>query len=110
MKKIPITFIERGRTPGCEPYKYRMLVRSEVAAVYEQTKKGVSRFGVAAYEVLTILRHTHDRLIGGRAISSAGDEFLPSSESWGQYGFTYTNEREAMRKFYELTHAEVENK
>ena len=53
------------------------------------------------YEVVKVRRRKKDRLAFGRCIAKEGDEYLPSKEEWGTYGFTYVTLKEAKEK-YEL--------
>jgi hypothetical protein len=72
----------------------RRLVRSSVAS----ESRGCAEACVC-YEVIRV-RYRDGFHIGGRFIEAA--EVYPRSESWGKYGFTFTDKDAAFAKLREL--------
>jgi hypothetical protein len=57
---------------------------------------------VVSYEVQVVRVHRRDMLMNGRLMSCAGDEYLPSSSEWGQYGWSFGRLQDAERKFQQV--------
>jgi len=57
---------------------------------------------VVSYEVQVVRVHRRDMLMNGRLMSCAGDEYLPSSSEWGQYGWSFGSLQDAERKFQQV--------
>ena len=57
---------------------------------------------VVSYEVQVVRVHRRDMLMNGRLMSCAGDEYLPSSSEWGQYGWSFSSLQDAERKFQQV--------
>lgn len=57
---------------------------------------------VVSYEVQLVRVHRRDMLMNGRLMSCAGDEYLPSSSEWGQYGWSFGRLQDAERKFQQV--------
>jgi len=55
------------------------------------------------YEVVQVQSHKKDRYASGNLIARAGDEFYPSSASFGDKGWYYPERPQAEAKFKELT-------
>ncbi len=88
MIPIPTKFCTGG-------FDYKQVIRDDRCAIYRQTKGRTE-----SYEVV-ILRHNkaHTWPTG---TTSPARESMPSSESWGIYGFTHTDLSRAMVKFREI--------
>lgn len=76
-------------------YTHRLMKREGNIALYSLT-----RFGRMSYEVVKIRAYKTDRAFINR---KAGDEYLPSNEEWGTYGFTFNSLSDAERHFKALT-------
>lgn len=81
-------------------FLFRQIERNGDVAIFEQTKEP----GIRAFEVVRIRTappHPKDpRLDGADRVES-----YPSSEHWGRYGWTYTTEEDARKKFAALCEA-----
>ena len=93
MNKLPDKFTKRGFT-------FTLIRRSEHAAIYSQQWNGNKNASIA-YEVIRP-RIQDTRLIDGKWQASEPYETYPSSETWGQNGWTFTNEDDAISKFASL--------
>ncbi|PNC89839.1 hypothetical protein [Akkermansia muciniphila] len=83
MRTIPKEFNKHG-------YRYTLVSRIGEIAIYSQ-EKGTHR----NFEVMVIRKHKYDNDFTGR---KAGDEYLPSPEEWGTYGWTLTTYEAAVQK------------
>lgn len=86
--------------------KYKGFILTQISrdgniAVYSQVWTGCKNPSVA-YEVIRVQSH-NGREIQGKVYPPA--EYYPSSESWGQKGWTYTDKDSALRKALELAAA-----
>ena len=93
--KISGNFIGRGDTKGCTFTELKR--RGDVSLYLRQTPHGPT------YEVVRIQTHQKDRYVSGKLIARAGDEFYPSSASFGDKGWYYPEKPQAEAKFAELT-------
>ena len=89
MKKIPDKYIRK-------PFTLTLIRRKRNVALYVQTCPEWVRKN---YEVVLVRTRLKDNDFTG---VKAGDEYLPSPEDWGSYGWTYTNIVEAEERFKEL--------
>jgi hypothetical protein len=96
MKTIPEKYEGRGKGDQ-KGFSFELLQRSSTNAVY--IKRG---HGGASYEAMRIRTHKKPLFIQGIQIAEAGDEFLPSSNQWGQYGWTFSTLEQAQAKFNEM--------
>ena len=97
LPKILGNFVGRGDTKGCT---FTELKRwGDVSLYLRQTPHGPT------YEVVKVQRHKKDRCVAGKLIAHAGDEFYPSSASFGEKGWYYPERSPAEAKFAELTAA-----
>ena len=79
-------------------FTYRQIAREGMWAIYEQIWNGSSN-AKPCYEVIRI-RRSSARQIGGVTLAPA--EMYPPSESWGKYGFTFTDKDAAFAKMKEV--------
>lgn len=93
--KILGNFTGKGDTKGCTFTELNR--RGDVALYLRQTPHG------ATYEVVRVQTHKKDRYVSGKLIAHAGDEFYPSSGSFGEKGWYYPERPQAEVKFAELT-------
>jgi hypothetical protein len=75
---------------------YKQIKREGDKAIYEQTKKG---FKFKNYEVVKISRHNGYE-IGGQYIAPA--ETYPGASQWGVNGWTFSDLKDAEKKFKTL--------
>lgn len=97
MKTIPKTFKR-----SC--FTYTRLYQEADVAVYQQNLIGSDK--VTLYEVCIVRTRASDNEFTG---TKAGDEYLPSPEEWGRYGWTYTTQAEAVNKANQLVNREREH-
>lgn len=83
MKTIPREFNRHG-------YRYTLVSRISDIAIYRQEK-----FTHCNFEVMVIRKRKSDNDFTG---AKTGDEYMPSPEEWGIYGWTLTTYEEAIRK------------
>lgn len=89
MKKIPDEYIRK-------PFTCTLIRREKHVALYSQTHpEGKTK----RYEVVVVRTRTKDNDFTG---TKAGDEYLPSPEEWGTYGWTYTSIEDAEERVKEL--------
>jgi len=93
--KILGNFIGKGDTKGCTFTELKR--RGDVSLYLRQTPHGPT------YEVVRVQTHKKDRYVSGKLIARAGDEFYPSSTSFGDKGWYYPERPQAEVKFKELT-------
>lgn len=86
-KKIPTNFRKDG-------FDISLLERQGDVALYVKTR-GIYR----GYEVMVIRTHNKDYEPFN---INAGDEYLPCTNDWGTFGFTYADEAGARKKMKEL--------
>ena len=86
MRTIPDTFSKFGDT-------FTIVCRTKDYCLY-------SRSGGESYEVMKI-SYSPERQIANQILEEG--EYLPSSEMWGTYAWTYTNYEAAINKFKLLT-------
>jgi len=79
-------------------FTYRQIARKGIWAIYEQIWNGSSNAN-PCYEVIRI-RRSSARQIGGVKLAAA--EMYPPPESWGKYGFTFTDKDAAFAKMKEV--------
>ena len=91
-KPLPTGFRRDG-------FDYEQIARERDAAIYEQAWSGSSNPSVC-YEVIRIRRREGFE-IDGRFVESA--EVYPSSEAWGQDGFTLKDKDAAFAKLREVS-------
>lgn len=92
MKTIPQEFNKYG-------YRYILVTRLGEVAIYSQEKESHRNF-----EVMIIRKRKADNDFTG---TKAGDEYMPSPEEWGVYGWTLTTYEEAIQKVRSLSGKEV---
>src|SRR3990167_7921761 len=85
-KPLQTEFKSRG-------FNFKQLARDGDSAVFSKTKDGWSH---EAYEVIKVGRH-NGYVLGGVTIEPA--ETYPSSEQFGQFGFSYQSKERAFEKF-----------
>jgi len=66
-----------------DKYDHELVERHGNFAIYRKTKDEFVQF-----ELMQVRVAKSECKIQGRVIRSVGDEFLPSSEDWGYYGWT----------------------
>ena len=79
-------------------FTYRQIAREGMWAIYEQTWSGCND-AEPCYEVIRI-RRSPARQIAGVTLAPA--EGYPPPESWGKYGFTFTDKDAAFAKLKEV--------
>jgi hypothetical protein len=79
-------------------FTYRQIAREGDAAIYEQAWCGCAEPSVC-YEVIRVKRREGFQ-IDGRFVEPA--EVYPSSEAWGENGWTFTNKDAAFAKLQEI--------
>lgn len=89
IQKLPETFRKYG-------YDFKLVKRSEKAAIYSQAIKDV----VFAYEVIKIRKLIRQMLPSGVTIPAK--EAFPSTSDWGKHGWTVRTLERALAKFQEL--------
>jgi len=94
MKGLPDKFIKGGFT-------FTLERRSEHAAIYRQQWNGIDD-GSVAYEVIRP-QIGRNRLVDGEWREGEPYERYPSSESWGDHGWTFINFDEALAKMASLS-------
>lgn len=77
-------------------FDYLQLRRTGDVALFEQSKPELSE---PRYEVVIVQRHEAYKL-ENKMIEAA--ETMPSTSSWGRYGWTYRDPKEAEKRFDEL--------
>lgn len=92
MKTIPQEFNKYG-------YRYTLVTRLGEVAIYSQEKESHRNF-----EVMIIRKRKADNDFAG---TKAGDEYMPSPEEWGVYGWTLTTYEEAIQKVRSLSGKEM---
>ena len=102
MKPLPIKFTSKGFT-------HEQLLREGNVALFQRYQSDASK---CHYEVILVQSH-NGRKIGGTFLEPA--EFYPSTSTWGQYGWTFTEGMsgsrdqaltDATRRFNSLVEAE----
>lgn len=78
-------------------FKLTLLDRMLDVAIYEKTKHG---FKFVSYEVVLIKWQPERTLPNGLSFQML--ELYPSSERWGQLGWSYRDKEDALAKFYSL--------
>ena len=91
MKLIPDTYKGKGDQ---KQFTFTLIERRGEVATY----KKVDDSGGCEYEVMVVQRHKVDREMRGVVVSRAGDEYLPSSASWGSKGWTFSKKGDAKNK------------
>lgn len=97
MKTIPKTYKRRG-------YGYTLIYREADVVIYQQNF--IDSDKTTSYEVCIVRTRASDNEFTG---TEAGDEYLPSPEEWGRYGWTYTRWEEAVNKANQLVNREREH-
>lgn len=92
-KPLRTTFKSKG-------FDYTQIDRIGDVALFEQSRPGLSRTWL---EVVIVQRHG-DYEVNGVKIEAA--ETMPSSSSWGKFGWTYRNPKQARMRFDELVKRE----
>jgi len=92
MKILQTNFDGRADQKG---YSFKQLVRKNGWAIYSKTKDSHTSF-----EVIKVQEHG-DYMIAGTKIEAA--ECMPSSSTWGDFGFSYLTLEQAKSKFSEVT-------
>ena len=72
---------------------FKMLERTGNIAIFKRD---------SGYEVVKIRVRTKDSYIAGKLISSAGDEYYPSNEDFGAYGWCHVEHEAAIRMYQTL--------
>jgi hypothetical protein len=91
MKELPAVFRSEG-------FDFKLLLRDGDVALLRKTKKGYS---FETYEVVIVQKETRRRVWpDGRVTEPC--ERMPASEQWGVHGWSFSDIRDARRKFYEL--------
>jgi hypothetical protein len=78
--------------------KFVQLDRVGDVAIYSRESSG--------YEVILVQRCSSDREIGGRVVSQVGDEYYPSTESFGRLAWAFMTIECAMAKFRDVVKAQ----
>lgn len=79
MKTIPANYTKNG-------FSYQLLERTPEAAIYEQRHEDK----LVAYEVVKVrCRSGRQSIVNGRPVVFEAGEYLPSTEEWGRFGWTY---------------------
>src|SRR6516225_71961 len=78
-------------------FTYRQIAREGMWAIYEQIWNGSSN-AKPCYEVIRIRRSSARQIAG---VTLAPAEMYPPPESWGKYGFTFTDKDAAFAKMKE---------
>lgn len=92
MKAIETSFTQKG-------FQLTQLKREGLAALYRKTKKG---FSFESFEVV-ILKRNPPFMFHGKPCGDC--ESYPRSEQWGTFGWTFSDEDDAVKKFREaVTH------
>ena len=90
--------LKRHQVVSINRHKYTVLMESPKAALVAD-----SREQCPGWEVWRLRRHKKDRAFpGGKGGVEVGDLILPSSEQWGQDGWTYTNKTKAREHFLKI--------
>ena len=92
--KILGSFIGKGDAKGCTFTELKR--RGDVSLYLRQTPHGPT------YEVVRVQKHKNDRYVSGKLIARVGDEFYPSSTSFGDRGWYYPERPQAEAKFKDL--------
>lgn len=87
MRRIPTTYNKDGFT-------HALLERSEFVAIYGK-RKGDKVY----FETVIIRKHKKDNDFTG---TKAGDEYLPCTNEWGSYGWTYLLYGQAKEKMSKI--------
>ena len=95
--------LERSVTPlptrfSRGEFTYRQIAREGMWAIYEQIWNGNSN-AKPCYELIRIRRSSARQIAG---VTLAPAEMYPPSESWGKYGFTFTDKDAAFAKVKEV--------
>lgn len=95
MNTIPDTYAKNG-------YHYRLVKRTDRGAIYSQsTVPNLPLNGKAcAYEVVRVRVRT-ERQFGAVTINAG--EYLPSTNDWGRYGWTFPDLEGAEAKLAEIS-------
>jgi hypothetical protein len=91
MRRLPATFRIGG-------FDFQILGRGGDIALFQKTKPQIksSRF----FEIVIIQRQQDH--VGPRGNLIPAGEHLPRSEDWGTYGWSYSSQEDARRKFDQL--------
>lgn len=81
-------------------FDFELVHRNDGVAMLRKTKRGETRT-IESWEVVKLDRVKAKTFPNG--ISTPAHEAMPSSESWGQSGWTFTNQEEAFKKFIALS-------
>lgn len=95
IKKLETTFSKLG-------FNFRQIKRTDNVAIFEKTKEGVSG-EIVSFEVAVIRAHEGYEIAGNTVEPS---EFMPRNEDWGTFGWSYTKEEDAHKKFGEVVKQE----
>lgn len=87
MKTIPQTYNKDG-------YTHTLLERNDVVAIYSKLKGDVLYF-----ETVIIRKRKQDNDFAG---TKAGDEYIPGTNEWGSYGWTYLTYGQAKEKMSKI--------
>ena len=100
--KVKTAYQGRGTQKG---YNFTLLERRECGegdSCSCQCLYSKENGGEPCYEVVKVRKRKKDRYAWGRQIAKKGDEYLPSPEEWGMYGWSYMTLEEAKEKLNEL--------
>ena len=101
MKKIAEKYEGRADQKGFSfslEYKSGEIGRNHsIVAVYSKSSHGTTDF-----ETVIVRKRKKAVCIKGRVISEIGDDYLPSPNEWGNYGWSYPTKEAAMQKAKEL--------
>lgn len=94
MRDIPIQYNKDGFT-------HTLHSKCGKVAIYEQRKTfNDSTPDFVRYEVVILRQYTRDIELSN---TKAGDWYLPTTNEWGRYGWTYVTLEQAQEKAKEMT-------
>lgn len=91
MKPIDSTFKSDG-------FMFQLVKRQSLIAMFSKSKHGHESFEVVVLQI-------HKACVFPNGISYPDRETMPSSELWGQQGWTYTDLASANKRYYALQNA-----
>ena len=103
MKKIPETF-------GANNYQYRLVMRSDKAAIYEQIRGGeVEAWEVHQIRIKKKSQKAKFKTPDGKfnEVTFQEGEYLAGRNDWGEYGWSYVKYEKALEKFHRLNKDEL---
>lgn len=93
MRTIPISYNKDG-------FNHLLMHRDGDVAIYEKRKNHIDPTpDFVRYEVVIIRKYTRDNDFHHVKV---GDEYLPCTNDWGRYGWTYVTLQEAKEKMSKI--------